>query len=169
MAGPAADGRAYSGRVFRIDPVHIERDVIARGAATGDTQRLFDHGAHATLVNIAHAVGFNPGLADLFFFPCVDIAHAYQNAVLALSFGEEVEDAGQFRRTEPENRGEWHAVHVAAGRSFGRIDVGMGVNPDESDLLLLLAIKLGHARNPAAGHPLIPPHHHRAFPPLPLL
>ncbi len=40
----------------------------------------------------------------------------------------------------------------------------MGVNPDESDLLLLLAIKLGHARNRAGGHRVIAAEDEGEFP-----
>src|SRR6185437_11637194 len=53
---PAAHRSADTGRVLGIDPVHIERDVIAGSSAPSRAQRLLHHGAHAALVNIAHGV-----------------------------------------------------------------------------------------------------------------
>jgi hypothetical protein len=31
------------------------------------------------------------------------------------------------------------------GRRIGRVDVGVGVDPDQADVLVLAAIELGHA------------------------
>ena len=42
-------------------------------------------------------------------------------------------------------RGERHAVHVAARRGVGRVHVGVRVDPEQTDLLLLPPVELGHA------------------------
>src|SRR5580704_4461874 len=50
----AADRSAYAGRVLGINPIHVERNVIAGGAAPGHSQSFFHDGAHAAFVNVAH-------------------------------------------------------------------------------------------------------------------
>src|SRR5438876_9524424 len=67
VGGAAAHRRAHAGSVFRVDPIHVERDVIAGGAAAGHAQRLFDDGAHAALVNVAHGQHFGSGVDNIFF------------------------------------------------------------------------------------------------------
>src|SRR5205823_2563058 len=38
ISGAAADRRAHARSVLRIDPIHVERNVIAGGVAAGDTE-----------------------------------------------------------------------------------------------------------------------------------
>ncbi len=42
-------------------------------------------------------------------------------------------------------------MHVAAGRGLRRIDVGVGVDPDEADFLLPATIELGYTGDGAYG------------------
>src|SRR5262249_45589751 len=53
IGSSAAHRRPDARRVFRIDPVHIERHVITRCAASGGAQRLFHDRTHAALVDVA--------------------------------------------------------------------------------------------------------------------
>ena len=46
-------------------------------------------------------------------------------------------------------------MHIAAGRGIGSIDVGVGVDPDEADALVLPAIEFGNARDGACRHGVI--------------
>src|SRR5579862_2224931 len=54
VSSAAADRSAHAGRILRIDPVHVERNVVPGGAAPSQSQRLFHDGAHAALVDVAH-------------------------------------------------------------------------------------------------------------------
>src|ERR1700677_4709329 len=101
----AADRGADAGGVFGVDPIHVERDVIAGGAASGHTQRFFHYRSHATLVDVAHGEDADAGAADILFFDGVDVADADQNAVFGMDFGREVEDVGKFGRANAEQRG----------------------------------------------------------------
>src|SRR5438552_17176867 len=80
VGGAAAYRRAYAGSVFRIDPIHVERDVVAGGAAAGHAQRLFDDGAHAALIDIAHGEDFDAGAKNIFFFGGIHVADTDQHA-----------------------------------------------------------------------------------------
>src|SRR5262249_31784338 len=89
ITGAAANRRADAGGILRIDPIHVERDVITGCATAGHAQRFFDHGAHAALVNIAHGVNLDTGLANVFLLAAIDVAYAHQHAVLRLDLGRE--------------------------------------------------------------------------------
>src|SRR5580704_3181011 len=84
VGGAATDRSSHAGRVFGIDPIHVEGDVIAGGAPAGHAQGFFDDRAHATLVNIAHGENSDAGTADILFFNGVNVAHSYQYAVFWL-------------------------------------------------------------------------------------
>src|SRR4029077_6207395 len=127
-----------------VNPIHVERNVVAGGATAGRAQRFFDDGAHATLINVAHGVNLDPGFADIFFFRVINVAHSYHDAIFGLDLGGEAHDVCQLRGGQSHNGGQGHSVHVPAGRGFGSVEVGVGVNPDQSCLLVLAAMKLGH-------------------------
>src|ERR1700733_5286767 len=46
-------------------------------------------------------------------------------------------------------------MHVSAGRAVGCIDVGVSVNPDEADVLVLTPIEFRHARNRSRSNGMI--------------
>ena len=75
--------------------------------------------------------------------------------VFGRDLGRESEDVGQRLGAEAEQRGQRHAVHVAAGRGLGGVDVGVGVDPDEADLLVFAAVELGHAGDRSGGDGVI--------------
>ena len=62
-------------------------------------------------------------------------------------------------RTQAEQRGQRHAVDVARGRGFGGVDVGMGVDPEHADLLVLAAVELGHPGDGARRQRMIAAQH----------
>src|SRR5208337_3408841 len=82
IRGAAPDRSADAGRVVGIDPVHVERDVIAGGAASSHAKRFFHDGAHAPFVNVAHGEDFDSGLADVFLFKVVHVADTHEHAIL---------------------------------------------------------------------------------------
>ena len=59
--------------------------------------------------------------------------------------------------------GQRHAVNVSAGGRVGRIDVGVSVDPDQADVLILSAIKFGDSGNGAGGHGVISAKRQRNF------
>ncbi len=71
----AADRSSDPGRVFGIDPIHVERDVIPGGAASGHAQGFFHDGTHAALINVAHGVNLNARTADVLPLDGVNVAH----------------------------------------------------------------------------------------------
>src|SRR5208283_5212627 len=149
IRGAAPDRSADSGRVFGIDPIHVKRDVIAGGAAPGHAERFLHDGAHAALVDVAHGEDFDSGFADVFFFKVVDVADADEHAILRPHFGREIVDLAKLNGRKSHKRGERHAVHVAARRRVGRVHVGVSVDPEQPDFLVLAAVELGHARHRA--------------------
>src|SRR6478752_249984 len=73
-----AHGSADCMRVFGIDPVHVERDVVAGSTAPGNAQGFFHDGAHAALVDVAHGEDADAGAPDVFFLDRIDVANADQ-------------------------------------------------------------------------------------------
>src|ERR1700722_2801062 len=92
IGGAAADRGAYPGGVFGIDPIHVEGNVVAGGAASGDAESFFHDGAHAALIDIAHGEDMNAGAAHIFFFDGVDVAHSHQDAVFRTDLGRKIEN-----------------------------------------------------------------------------
>ena len=112
VGGAAADGGADSGGILGVDPVHIERDMVAAGgAAAGGAQCLLHHRSHAALVDVAHGVDLcDPGTADIFALGGVDVADADENRVFRSDFWR------KNRRCCPAARGPGPAVRPAACR-----------------------------------------------------
>ena len=54
-------------------------------------------------------------------------------------------------------------MHVAAGRGVRGVDVGVGVDPDDADLLLAAAIEVGDAGDRACGQRVVAAQHQRSF------
>src|SRR5690348_3376696 len=155
VSGAAPDGSADAGRIFGIDPVHIERDVVAGGAAAGHAEGFFHNGAHAALVDVAHGEDFHSGAADVFFFVRVYVTDADQHAIFRMHLRGKVKDVAQFGRTETHDGGEGHAVYVAAGRGLRRIHVTVSIDPDQSNFLVLFAVELGDPGNGAGSKGVI--------------
>src|ERR1035437_387247 len=110
IGGAAPDRSADAGRVFGIDPIHVERDVIAGGAASGHAERFLHDRAHAAFVDVAHGEDFDSGLADVFFFKVVDIADADEHAIFRLHFGREVVNGAGLEGGKPQEGGGGHTV-----------------------------------------------------------
>src|SRR6201987_1894984 len=155
IGGAAPYGSAHAGRVFRVDPVHIERDVVASGTAAGHAEGFFHDGAQAALIDVAHGEDFHSGAADGFFFMGVYIADADQHAIFRMHLRRKVKDVAQFSGTETHDGGERHAVDVAAGRGLRRIHVTVSIDPYQSNFLVLPAIKLGDPGNGAGSKGVI--------------
>ncbi len=77
----------------------------------------------------------------------IDVADAHQGAIFRAHFGAEAVEIGERRMEQSHDGAERHAVHVAAGRSFGRVDVAVRVDPHQADALISAAIKFRDAGN----------------------
>ena len=96
-----------------------------------------------------------PDFADVFFFKVVDVADADEHAILRPHFGREVVDLAKLNGRKAHERGEWHAVDVAARRRVGRVHVGVSVDPEQSDFLVPAAVELGHPGHRAHSNRVI--------------
>src|ERR1700750_2322724 len=90
---PTADRRAHTGRVLGVDPVHVERNMIARSSSPRGTQSLFHDGAHASLVDVAHGVDLaDAGAANVGSLCRVDIAHTDEDGIFRCDLWRESAD-----------------------------------------------------------------------------
>ena len=94
----------------------------------------------------------------------IDIAHADQHGVLRRNLGRVAQHVRQLLRPHAQQRRQRHSVDVAARRGFGRIDVGVRVDPDDADLLVLAPVELRHARNRARGDGVVSAQHEGRHP-----
>src|ERR1700751_1731409 len=76
-----------AGRIFGINPIHVQGNVIAGGTTTGHTQGFFGDGAHAAFVNVAHGEDFDASAADVLPLNCVDVPHTNQHTVFRIHLG----------------------------------------------------------------------------------
>ncbi len=163
IRGASPDRSADAGRVFGINPIHVERDVIAGGAASGHAESFFHDGAHTAFVNVAHSENFDSGFADVFFFKAVHVADADEHTIFRLYFGREVVNVAEFDGRKAHDRGERHAVDVAAGRRIRRVHISVSVDPEKSDFLVLAPVELGHAGYRTSRHRMIAAQDKRNF------
>src|SRR5438270_12916496 len=108
VGSASANRGADSGSVFGVDPVHVEGDVVAGGAASSHAESFFHDGAHTAFVDVAHGEDADPGAADIFFFDGIDIPDSDENTIFWLHLGGEVEDVGQIAGPGSYDRGERH-------------------------------------------------------------
>src|SRR4029079_5893575 len=143
-----AHGGCDSGSIFGVDPVHVEGNVVTGGAASGCPQRLFHDGAHSALVDVAHGVDLcHAGPLDVGAFGGIDVPNADKDGVLRGDLGRVAQHVRELLRPHAQQGRPRHSVDVADPGSVGCIDVGVGVDPDVADFLVLAAIKPRHSRN----------------------
>ena len=46
-------------------------------------------------------------------------------------------------------------MHVAGDRGFGRVDVGMGIDPDQAEFLILAAMVFRYSSDRPSGHGVV--------------
>ena len=142
-----AHGRAYAGRVGGIDEIQIQADDGARGVVVGgDANGVAHHFAHAAFVDVAHGEGVHAGILDQAPLLRIKLTHADEHHVARLDLGVKAAEIDEFRRAVAHQRRQRHAVHVAGRRTVRRVHIAVGVEPDISDALFLLAIEAGDAR-----------------------
>src|SRR5260370_22713943 len=89
---------------------------------------------------------------EYLFRAVIDIADDHKHAILRLYLGRKVEDVSELSRAQAQDGRQGHAMHVATGRRFRCVDVGMRVDPDQPYLLVLtplLAVEFPDSRHSA--------------------
>ena len=113
-----------------------------------DGNRVFDARGHSALVDVAHRkeIVAKAELFDLRPFAGIDIAGADVGEVFGVELWRVAAQIDEFVVAVAKYRRERHAVDVARRRSLGRIDVRVGVKPDEADLGSLLFVMIRYRR-----------------------
>ena len=97
--------------------------------ASGD--RALGHPGHPVAIDVLHREDVDAGGADLILLAVVQVADADEHGVLRRHRGA-VADGGELARLLAEQRGQRHAVNVAALGRVGGVHVAVGVHPDEA-------------------------------------
>ena len=90
---------------------------------------------HRLLVDVAHVVALHPDLMEQFLFPLVHRAQSDLADLVVPHRGRRPGHRSQPVRAVPEQAGHRHPVQVAARRDRGGVEVGMGIEPEDEDLL----------------------------------
>jgi len=88
-------------------------------------------------------------------FHLVDVADPDEDSVLWFDLGGIAADVSELFRAKTEGGSKRHAVNVARGAGGGRVHVGVGIDPDDTDAALGLSVVLGHASDGAGGDGMI--------------
>jgi hypothetical protein len=123
--------RANAWRDRGIADVHVERDVDAGCALAGQLHSLLRDGRDALAVDVLHREHVDARIPDSDLLAFVQIANADEHRVGGMDLWGSPADSGQLRRLAAEQRGERHAVDVAAQRRGGRVHVAVRVDPQE--------------------------------------
>src|SRR6185295_16704663 len=112
-------------------------------------QRFLHNALHADLVDVAHVVDVETAVAHEPLLAGIDRA----NADLADAIGRDgrraAAELGQFLRTIAAQARDWHTVDVAGRRQHRGIEIGMRVEPQDTQLLAGRATMLRDRRDRA--------------------
>ena len=129
----ARNRRANPRRLVRREAVEVEGDPDARRAVGRDRDRLFHHAAHAPFVDRAHGQGAKLPLADVFPFGFIGVAQADDRDVVRAHGRLDASHVHECAVAMAEQVRERHAMDVPGARAPGRIEVGVGIDPDHAD------------------------------------
>ena len=120
------------------------------------------HGVpHAGLVEETHVEHLEALVHEHPFLAGIDAAQPDLTDVVHFDGGFPVRHAGQFLRSVAEQAGHRHAVDVPGGGEFIGVDVGVGVHPDDAQLLAGPAAVRGDGADAADGQAVVAAHQHR--------
>jgi hypothetical protein len=132
VGDPAAHWRTDARGLLGVDDVHVERDVQER-AAGGQPDRLLDDRADPAAVDVVHREDVHAQVAQAQLLALVHAADADEDRA---GVGQHRQRPGVAREARvvahPERDRERHPVHVARRRRLGRVQVGVGVEPDQA-------------------------------------
>ena len=138
----------------------------ARGPVEGAVQGFVDDGRDAAPVHLLHRVDAHPERRHHRRLGRVDAAGPDHHDVGRRQPGgsrRESADARQRLRPLPHDRGQRHAVEVAARRGLGGVGVGVSVDPQQPDPIAgaLFARRRRHPRDRPHRHRVIAAEDHR--------
>src|SRR6185503_16399972 len=91
-------------------------------------------------VDLAHRKKAHAESSDQFSCAGTDVARAYVRAQSWIDLWRETADTRELRRAQSQQSREWHSVNIAGRRAFGRVHVGVRLEPDQAESLFVLAI-----------------------------
>ena len=132
---PALDGGADAGGDVGVEEIDVEADVQV-GVGVDRRQRQLHGVAHAHLVDVAHVEDLEAVLVHELLLAGVDAADADLPHPLRADRRHLAADLDQLLRAEAAQAGDRHAVDVAARRELVGVEVGVGVEPEDAQLLV---------------------------------
>ena len=142
---PASNRRPRRRRPLRIQRIDIKTQMNRR-VRTNMRERELHYPSNPMAIDVMHAERADAVLAQDLLLAAVDIAqpdvHEFRHAD-ALLRGDPVEDALFVGLGEARDEGDGHAVNVTGVRGLGRVDVGMGVDPDDPHFAAVEALADG--------------------------
>jgi hypothetical protein len=150
--------RSGTRREPRVERINVERQVN-RSVRTDPSKRHIHDLANTMTINVVHAKGLDPMLAQNLLLAAVYVSETNvhelfdTDTVLILDPAERrIGLVG--RKTRQESNG--HAVNVAAVRSLGGVDVCVRIDPDDSHFAAeSLADRFGGAADGADGNAVV--------------
>ena len=122
------------------------------------------YGRDAGAVDVLHREDVDARFADDLLLALVEIADADQHGVLGRHLRREAADARELRRLRSEQRGERHAVDVAAAGGRRRVHVAVRVHPDQAERLLVAPDEVRRGRDRSGGEGVVAAEHERNAP-----
>jgi len=131
------------------------------GVFAGYGEGIFHYGAEAALVDVAHGEGADACAFYGATFEPINVPNADKGYVLRIHFGGEAQQVYQRGGTYSHTAGQGHAVDVTAGAGLRSVHVGMGVDPEQADFLIRLAMEVRDTCHGSHGYGVIAPQHQR--------
>jgi len=117
--------------------------------------------SHAHFVDVAHVEHLEARLVYQALFSGVHAADADLAHLTGFDRGGVTAYARQPGRSEAAQQGHRHAVHVAAGREVGGVEIGMRIEPEHTQLLAPGATVAGHGADGAQAQAVVATEHDR--------
>src|SRR5260221_1208131 len=126
-------GRPDARRFAWIDDIHIEADVHAVGPLRDALDRITRDGVHATPVDVGHRVDMHAGRTQEHPLARVEVTRADDGDALWLDVRAFPGGVHQARIALARQSRQDHAMHIATGGGFGRVEVAVGIKPDDAN------------------------------------
>src|SRR5262245_54432124 len=113
------------------------------------------------MIDLFHGEYANTGSFHQFSFFRINLSYSDLHRMLRQNLGRKSKDLRELRRTISHDRGHRHSMHVSARRNFWCIEVGVSIEPDETDLLSGLAKTFSNSGDTSDSNRVIPAKHKR--------
>ena len=123
--------------------------------APGQLQGPFGDGRHAETVDVPHREDVDAGRDHPAALGGVEVADADEDGAGGLDRGGRPADGGELAGLRSQQRGERHAVDVAAGARIRRVHVAVRVDPEQAEASALTPGSGGGGGDGARGQAVI--------------